>query len=76
VKKRLASDGRYWANINNTLEESRWLEFPFVNRLEEFYEAMARRNGLTLKVLGTMKSLGFRGAGVEKDNIMIELRHA
>ncbi len=76
VKKRLAPDGRYWANYNDRMEESRWLEFPFLNRSAEFYENVTARNGLTLNVLGTIEELGFKGLGPEKNNTMVEIRHA
>ncbi len=76
VKKRLAPEGRYWANYSDGMEDSRWLEFPFVNRSADFYEKVASKNGLTLKVLGTIEELGFKGLGVERNNSMIEIRHA
>ena len=75
VKRRLAPDGRYWANFNDGLNESEWLEFPFVNRNVEFYTGIAEKNGLSLRSLGTIAELGFAGAGAEKDNIMVEIRH-
>lgn len=76
VKKRLAPGGRYWANFNDEMEESRWLEFPFVNRKSEFYEQIAEKNGLAFKKLGTLQELGLKGMGAERNNIMIELKHA
>jgi cyclopropane fatty-acyl-phospholipid synthase-like methyltransferase len=76
VKQRLAPHGRYWANINDRGSESQWLEFPFVNRSEDFYAAIAHKNGLALQSLGTIESLGFKGQGPEKMNIMLEVRHA
>lgn len=76
LKKRLAPEGRYWANCNDRMEESRWLEFPFVNRSVDFYESVASRRDLALNVIGTIEALGFKGTGPEKGNIMIEVRHA
>lgn len=76
VKKRLSPDGRYWANFNDDMDESRWLEFPFVNRDAEFYEKISEKNGLTFKILGTIEEIGFKGTGIEKNNVMIEIRHA
>lgn len=76
VRKRLAPDGRYWANYNDEIEESRWLEFPFVNRSVDFYAAVAEKNGLALTELGTLAELGFEGSGIEKNNNMFEIRHA
>lgn len=76
VRKRLAPKGRYWANFNDDMDESRWLEFPFVRRGVEFYEDLAERNGLRLRVLGTIGDLGFKGQGMEKNNRMIEVTHA
>lgn len=75
VKKRLAPDGRYWANLNDQMSEGDWLEFPFQNRKVEFYEEIARKNGLTLTALGTIEALGFTGPGPEKTNVMFEVRH-
>ena len=76
VKRRLAPTGHYWANFNDGLEDSRWLEFPFLNRKAEFYEDIAQRNGLTMKTLGTIEELGFAGPGEDRKNTMIEIRHA
>lgn len=75
VKKRLEPEGRYWANFNDGMEEDRWLEFPFVRRELDFYEDIARKNGLELKFLGTLEGLGFAGSGAEKNNSMIEIQH-
>lgn len=76
IKKRLDPKGIYWANINTTVAESQWLEFPFVNRTPDFYEEIASCNGLQLSKLGKIADLGFFGTGPEKDNIMLEIRHA
>lgn len=76
VKRRLTPEGHYWANFNDGLEDSRWLEFPFLNRDAAFYEAIASRNGLKMKELGTLESLGFAGKGEERKNVMIEICHA
>lgn len=75
VKRRLAPEGHYWANFNDGLEDSRWLEFPFLNRDASFYEKIAQQHGLSMKVLGTLEDLGFVGTGIERNNIMIEVRH-
>ncbi len=75
VKRRLKPDGRYWANYNDGMEESRWLEFPFLSRDASFYEQIAEKNGLSLKTLGTLEELGFQGTGAEKNNTMIEVSH-
>ncbi len=75
VKKRLAPEGRYWANFNDGVDDSRWLEFPFLKRDVKFYEDLAEKNGLRLEVLGTIEDLGFKGQGVEKNNRMIEITH-
>ncbi|SDW99021.1 Methyltransferase domain-containing protein [Ruegeria halocynthiae] len=76
VKKRLSPKGRYWANYNNISEESQWLEFPFVNRTGDFYERIAKNNGLSYNELGAIQQLGFNGRGQEKNNVMFELAHA
>lgn len=76
VRQRLAPGGTYWANISDTMEDSRWLEFPFLNRKADFYRDVARENGLSMKTLGTLKDLGFAGTGGERENIMLEITHA
>lgn len=77
IKRRLAPKGRYWANINTTVGngDEKWLEFPFMKREPGFYEEVAARNGLVMKQLGTIASLGFSGKGLEKDNTMLEFLH-
>jgi cyclopropane fatty-acyl-phospholipid synthase-like methyltransferase len=71
VSRRLAPDGRYWANINVTEEESRWLQFPFLRRKPEFYADLAAQNGLQMQVLGSLADLGFRDQGAERLNLML-----
>ncbi len=73
IARRISPSGRYWANINASVEESRWLEFPFVKRDVEFYHEIATAQGLQLKELGTLEQNGFRRAGLEKDNLLLEL---
>lgn len=72
VGRYLAPGGRYWANINVVAEESRWLQFPFLNRSADFYAELAGRNGLSMIVLGTLGNQGFRGEGMERDNVLLE----
>ncbi len=76
VSRRLAPDGRYWANINVTEEESQWLQFPFLQRKPEFYADLAAKNGLKMQVLGSLADLGFRDPGAERLNLMLEISRA
>ena len=76
VGKRLTPDGRYWANINVSADESRWLQFPFLKRQPAFYSALAARNGLSMVVLGTLADQGFRGEGEERDNLLLAFSRA
>lgn len=72
VAKRLTPHGRYWANINVSADESRWLQFPFLKRQPGFYAALADNNGLSMVVRGTLADQGFRGEGEERDNVLLE----
>lgn len=74
--RRLAPQGRYWANINVTEEESQWLQFPFLQRKPDFYANLASRNGLRMQVLGNLADLGFRGQGPERNNLLLEFARA
>lgn len=71
---RLAPKGRLICNINISADESTWLEFPFVKREVGFYTEIGRRAGLSAEVLGPMKNCGFRGEGIEKENVILEFR--
>lgn len=70
--RRLAPQGRYWANINVTEEESQWLQFPFLRRKPEFYAELGAKNGLKMQILGSLADLGFRDQGPERNNLMLE----
>lgn len=72
VRRRLSPAGRYWANINTVVDDSRWLEFPFLRRQPEFYGELGQRNGLRMTVLGTLTDQGFLGNGMERENLLVE----
>jgi len=74
VHRRLAADGRYWANINPTIgnSDSRWLDFPFMRRAPEFYEELGQAAGLAMRQHGTLGDLGFRLEGLERENLLLE----
>lgn len=73
IARTLASDGVHFGNINTDVEESEWLEFPFVRRDVEFYRDLATRHGLILDELGPMHALGFRHDDLEKNNVVIRV---
>ncbi len=72
ISARLEKGGTFWANINTSVDESRWLEFPFVRRDPDFYLDIAKRRGFEMSVLGTLEALGFRNKDLEKDNVFLE----
>jgi len=73
VSRCLAPGGVCCVNINVELDESMWLQFPFVRRGVDFYRSVADRNGMTLTELGTLASLGFRLQSSEKNNVLLRL---
>ena len=68
VWKRLRQGGRCLANVSLTMEDSTWLEFPFLNRSVETYAALATAAGLATRRIDSIQSLGFRLGTVEKHN--------
>jgi len=72
VSSALAVDGRFFALINVSLEESRWLEFPFVRREAAFYRELASRRGLAMRDLGAVSRLGFRRSAPDADHVLLE----
>lgn len=74
VARTLAPGGTYFGNINTDVEESEWLEFPFVRRDVGFYRDLAARHGLVLDELGPMHALGFRHEDLERNNVVIRAR--
>jgi hypothetical protein len=60
-----------YANINNTMDSSTWLQFPFLNRTVETYRAMAAQHGLRTEDLGTIEALGFKLSGAERLNPLL-----
>ena len=57
----------FYANINTDMDESTWLDFPFLKRDIEFYKTLANQNNLTMVVLGQLKDLGFIPRSSNKD---------
>ncbi len=76
VGRRLAPRGAYFANLNVEQPESTWLQFPFLRRSVDFYRDAAARNGMTLKELGTLASLGFKLDSTEKGNILVRIERS
>lgn len=75
VSKRLAPNGRYYANVMVDMENSTWLQFPFLRRTVQEYEAVAQRHGLSVSDHGSIASLGFRLGGLERENRFLEIKH-
>lgn len=72
LPKRLAANGRFVANVQTDVESSTWLEFPFLKRSVDDYEAVAKRYGLKMKNLGTIEQRGFKLPGEERNNPLLE----
>jgi SAM-dependent methyltransferase len=72
VPKRLEAQGRFVANVQTDVESSTWLEFPFLKRSIEDYQAVAKRHGLQMKKLGTIEERGFKLPGEERNNPLLE----
>lgn len=70
VSKRLG--GIYVANVQTYMEDSTWLEFPFLRRSLEEYTALAAKHGLNTISLGTIEERGFRDHGIERDNLLLK----
>lgn len=72
VAKRIG--GVALANVQTYMEDSTWLQFPFLKRSIETYEAAAARHGLKTRSLGTLAERGFQTSGEEKMNILLEFK--
>ena len=71
VAERLAPGGRCFAQINTHLDDSKWLQFPFLRRTRDEYAAFAADVGLETSSLGTIEALGFRLPSQERRNEML-----
>lgn len=72
VAARLKTDGRFVANVMTDMEDSTWLEFPFIRRTIEIYRSVAAKHGLKTANLGTIEQRGFRLLGQERTNPLLE----
>jgi SAM-dependent methyltransferase len=72
VANRLQPDGRCFAQINTTVSNSTWLQFPFLRRTAAQYAGVAAQAGLDTKPLGTIEGLGFHLPGEERRNEMLK----
>ncbi len=62
------------ANVQTYMDDSTWLEFPFLNRSIETYEATAAKHGLKTRELGTLAERGFLTDGEDSRNILLEFK--
>ena len=74
VSQRLRPDGQFVANVMTDMENSTWLEFPFVRRTVDSYSAVAGKYGLKTVNLGTLAELGFRLPGEERNNPLLQFK--
>jgi SAM-dependent methyltransferase len=72
VSARLKPHGICLAQVNTHLEDSAWLQFPFIKRTVTDYLRAAQEAGLNAKPLGTIQSLGFKLESEERLNEMLE----
>ena len=71
----LAQQGQCYANVNLTLTEGTWKEFPYVQRSLQFYDSLADRHGLRLHDLGQQREWGYTTKVSGQYEHMLELRH-
>jgi len=60
VKRHLASDGTFYANVNigDACQDGSWEVFPRVHRSVKFYEQAFLNAGLSLRFMGSLRELG------------------
>ncbi len=76
IPDRLTEGGRFWGNINTKVDDSEWLQFPFLRRSPDFYQQLAKQNGLQMTNHGPLHTLGFTLPGAERENILLEFARA
>ena len=76
VSRQLKDSGSFMANVNiGERPTGNWLEFPVMFKSLDFYELLAQEAGLSVKQLGTIKSLGHNSIDELSNNqIMLEFR--
>jgi SAM-dependent methyltransferase len=72
----LADGGLFIANVQTEMEDSRWLEFPFLKRSVEIYDAVGKKHHLVMTNLGTIEERGFRLAGEERKNPLLKFERS
>jgi len=75
LPERLGPESLFVANINDLVESSRWLEFPFMQRDIAFYQALADEHGLELIELGAGRSIGYAHDDSMATNVFMVVRH-
>ena len=71
IRGRLKSSGRFIANVNTDIDDSTWLQFPFLKRSISDYEAVAELAGLSVIQLGTLEQNDFRLLNSERKNVIL-----
>ena len=75
ISRVLARSGFCYVNVNLTLAEGKWKQFPYVRRPLQFYESMAEKHGLLVKDLGQQRDWGFTTKVCGQFEHMLELRY-
>jgi 2-polyprenyl-3-methyl-5-hydroxy-6-metoxy-1,4-benzoquinol methylase len=74
ISSLLSDGGVCFANVNVKHEEGHWLEFPYIRRSLEFYEAIALKHGLTTNNLGEQRDWGYTTKVAGQYDTLLEFR--
>ena len=74
ISRVLAQQGLCYANVNLTINEGTWKEFPYVRRSLQFYESLADKHGLRLNDLGQQREWGYTTKVCGQYEQMLEFR--
>jgi SAM-dependent methyltransferase len=74
VARRLRPEGQFVANVMTDMENSTWLEFPFLKRSVDFYRSAAGKYKLRTVNLGSLAELGFRLPSEERNNPLLQFK--
>ena len=77
VKSALKKDGVFYANVNiGNRSDGKWQGFPIAFRTIEFYEKVAKENGLQVEKMDTLHNLGHQsGKELADQQVMLRITH-
>lgn len=79
IKNHLQSEGNFFANVkvNKHSHDGSWQGFPIISKPLDFYKELAKKTGLEMTYMNTLKNLGHNSGSTMRDNhVMLKIKNS